>query len=460
MNRTIRNIFLTTFCALVLAAHFTLPAYGLDLRPKIEPFANQLIQEDLAVGFVIGIVKDGETQVLAYGEKTRGAGNPPDGDTMYEIGSISKVFTGILLARLNLQGLVKLDDPIQDYVPAGVTVQVRDNQPITLKHLATHTSGLPRLPDNLQPKDMANPYSDYTVEQMYDFLDNYLPIRPPGQYEYSNYGMGLLGHLLAQRVGLTYEQFLARDILHPLGMKDTFITLDSEARKRLATPYDMALKQVENWDIPTLAGAGGIRSTCWDMLKFIRANISETGDLLHKALRLAQGKQHTMANGLGLALGWHIALDGTTLNHNGQTGGYHGWLAVAPNRKVGVVVLANTASMRISTFGETVTRIALGIDVAPPETHKVVAIDPAVLQSYIGVYQLTPEFNLTVTVEDGKLMVQATGQDRFQIFPESDTKFFYKVVDARITFIRDKDGRTKELILHQGGRDMKAARKN
>jgi len=220
-----------------------------------------------------------------------------------------------------------------------------------------------------------------------------------------------------------------------------------------------SLKPAENWDIPALAGAGAIRSSVNDMIKFIKANLKRDDKPLTRALHLSHVKRHNMENGLSMGLGWHLGRDGNTLWHNGGTGGYHAWLAISPDRKVGVVVLANTANMRLDEFGEQVTRIALDREVKPLESRKVVKMDPALLKTYAGFYSITPEFGLSVTVENGGLMVQATGQDRFPVFPESQVKFFYKVVDAEITFVPNKGGRVNKIILHQNGRDLEAFRK-
>lgn len=445
---------------LALVTALSPAAYGLDLRPKIDPLARPLLEDGIAVGFVIGIVKDGQTQVIAYGETTKGSGIAPTGDSVFEIGSISKVFTGVLLANMVQGGSMKLGDPVQQYLPASVQVPVADGTPITLEHLATHTSGLPRLPDNFTPADASNPYADYTVAQMYAFLSGHKLRWPPGRYEYSNYAMGLLGHVLARQAGKTYEELLIEQIGTPLGMHDTRIVLDENLRQRLAPPYNAALQPAKNWDLPTLAGAGGIRSTCHDLVKFIKANLARDEQPLTQALRLAHRTRHTMKGGLAMGLGWHIARDGVTRWHNGMTGGYHGWLAVVPSRDVGVVVLSNTATMRITTFGEQVTLIALGLEVKPPQPRTVVDVAPAVLASYAGSYVLGPEFVLTVTVEGGKLMVQATNQEKFEMFAESKTQFFSKLFDAQITFVPGNDGRINRLILHQGGRDLEAVRQN
>jgi serine-type D-Ala-D-Ala carboxypeptidase/endopeptidase len=454
-----RYRFLLVF-ALMWAVAVPATSHGIDVQTKIDPFAHQLLQDRMVVGLVIGIVKGENSRVIAYGETIKGSGIAPDGNTLYEIGSISKVFTCVLLASLIQSDDVKLKDPLQKYLPPSVAVPVYDGKPITLEHLATHTSGLPRMPDNFEPADSLNPYADYSVERMYAFLNGYELKRPPGQYEYSNFAMGLLGHVLADHMGTSYEKLLKDRICNPLGMNDTGIALNQEQEKRLAPPYNAALKPVRNWDIPALAGAGALRSSANGMIKFIKENLKKDSTPLSKALRFAQVKRHTMENGLAMGLGWHFARDGATLWHNGGTGGYHGWLAISPDNGIGVVVLCNTANMRLDEFGEQVTRIALGQKVKPPEPRKIVQVDPTRLKLYTGYFAMTPEFGLTVTVEKGQLMVQATGQDRFPVFAASKTKFFYKVVDAEITFVCNSEGKVNKLILHQNGRDLEALRKD
>lgn len=436
---------------------------ALDLREKVDPLARPLVDDGLVVGLAIGILKDGQTQFIAYGETTKGSGTVPTADTIYEIGSISKVFTGTLLADMVERGKVQLSDPIQQYVPAGIKVPMFDDKPITIENLATHTSGLPRLPKNLNPADAKNPYADYTVEQMYAFLARHKLRRAPGEYEYSNYGMGLLGQLLAARADTTYAQLLAQRITQPLGMSDTVLELSDQQRSRLAPPYNAALAAEHTWDIPTLAGAGAIRSTVADMLRFAEANLAADDDRkdelpLARAMRLAQQKRFDIKGGLAIGLGWHIARDRFTRWHNGMTGGYASWLAVVPGHGIGVVVLSNTATERITQLGEQITRVAVGSEVKPPPRPATVEVDPAVLASYAGNYTILPGFGLTVTVEDGRLMVQATGQDTVRVLARSKTEFFYTVVDAQITFVPGEDGKVTKLILHQNGLDLDAMR--
>lgn len=444
---------------LALALSNANSAQALDLRSEIDPLARQLLTDEVAVGLVVGIYKDGEEQVIGYGETEKGKGAAPDGDTIYEIGSASKAFTGVLLADLVLRGRVKLDDPYQKYLSEAAKAELKNPTNITFEHLATHTSGLPRLPDNLRPADIANPYADYTFQQMFAFLKDHKLRRPPGEYEYSNLGMGLLGVLLARREKTSYEELMVERIAKPLGMDDTRITLSEKQRQRLAPPYDAALQPAKNWDLPAIAGAGGIRSTVNDMLKFVEANLADDDQPLTKAFRLSHEKRQAIPGGQAIGLGWHIAGDGVTRWHNGMSGGYAAWVSLIPTRKLGVVVLSNTAAMQITEIGEKLTRIAAGEKVEPRAAPRVVKVAPEVLKSYAGVYAITPQFALTVTLEKDKLMVQATGQQKFQVYPESNTKFFCKVVNAQLTFVADKTGKAEKLILHQNGVDQIAVRR-
>jgi D-alanyl-D-alanine-carboxypeptidase/D-alanyl-D-alanine-endopeptidase len=454
MSKTVA-VLITSFLMI-----FPETGYAVDLRPEIDPLVQQLLAEDTAVGMVVGIYKDGETQVIGYGETEKGTGIAPDADTVYEIGSASKVFTGALLADMIERGRVKLTNPMQMYLPPATKEQLKNPTHITFEHLVTHTSGLPALPDNLQPADMLNPYADYSFKQIFAFLKDHKLRRDPGEYEYSNFGMGLLGVLLSSREKSTYEKLLIERIANPCGMDDTSIKLSDKQRKRLAAPYDAALQPTKNWDVPTLAGAGGIRSTTNDMLKFVEANLAEDDKPLSKALRLSHEKRHVMPDGDSIGLAWHIQEDGITHWHNGMTGGYASWVAVVPSRKVGVVILSNTATMKITELGQQITSIALGEKVEPPKPAPVVKVAPKVLKKYVGDYAITPQFVISVTVEDSNLMVQATGQPKFRVFPESETKFYLKVVDAQVSFVGEKHGKAEMLILHQGGANQVAMRQN
>ena len=229
--------------------------------------AERIDEQKRSVGIVVGVVEPGERRVVGYGRFAADAPGQPDGDTVYEIGSITKVFTAILLADLVGEGAVELETPVQRLLGPDVAVPTRNGAEITLLHLATHSSGLPRLPSNLQPANAANPYADYTVAQLYEFLSSYELERDIGEtVEYSNLGAGLLGHALALSAETDYETLVSTRLLEPLGMSDTSVALTPSLQERLAVGHSVQLRPVANWDLPTLAGAGALRSTVNDML--------------------------------------------------------------------------------------------------------------------------------------------------------------------------------------------------
>lgn len=295
----------------------------------------------VVVGMSVGVA-DGDAVVFrGYGTTRRERAEQPDADTVYEIGSISKVFTGVLLAILVDEGVVRLDQPVQELLPDTVEVPAFKGRRITLLDLTTHTAALPRMPTNFAPADPTNPYADYSVERLYAFVSAWkLPYAPGTKYLYSNLGVGLLGHALARRARQSYEDLLVARIVGPLGMKSTRIKLTGEMRRRLAVPHDRSLRPAHNWDIPTLAGAGGIRSTARDMLAFLRANLAKKHAL---AKVLAAARRVHFAGPPGMGFGWHVQPDGSRW-HNGQTGGYHAFAAVHRKRNRAVVVLSNTAN--------------------------------------------------------------------------------------------------------------------
>jgi serine-type D-Ala-D-Ala carboxypeptidase/endopeptidase len=356
-----------------------------------------------------------------------------------------------------------MDDPVARFMPDGVRVPSRGGREITLLDLATHRSGLPRLPTNLAPADHRNPYADYTVEQLYAFLTSHELRHDIGVVaEYSNLGTGLLGHALSRAAGTTYEEALRTRVLEPLGLRSTAITLDNALRSRMAQGHDPAGEPVPLWDIPTLAGAGAPRADVRDMLRWLAANAGEPSDELGRALRVAQEPREPFgpdgSTRTWIGLNWIIETGARRriVWHNGGTGGFFSWAGFDPDRRIGLVVLSNAA--------HGVDDIALHLlDRSnplsePPRQRAEVRVAPEVLRQYVGDYQLAPNFSIAVTIENDALFIQATGQPRFPVFAETETDFFLRVVDAQITFQRDASGEVTGLVLHQGGRSTPGAR--
>ena len=314
-----------------------------DLPANVVQSIQNRIENGVTPSIVVGVIDNRGPRYYAFGRKSL-TDSAVNEHTIYEIGSISKVFTGILLAHETETGKLDINDPAQKYLPPTVQVPKRGGKEITLGNLSDHTSGLPRMPDNFDPKDPSNPYADYTVEQMYAFLSGYqLPRDIGAEYEYSNLAQGLLGHILALHTGTSYEDFMISTIAQPLGMNETKIVLDHNMKKNLAIGHSGG-REVSNWDIPTLAGAGGIRSSVYDMIKFLAANIGLTQTPLRSAMDKSHKTRHSKAGEARVGLGWHISKGklGDVIWHNGGTGGYRTFAGFVKETQKGVVVFTNS----------------------------------------------------------------------------------------------------------------------
>ena len=322
--------------ALVAAAPDEATLHGL-IKARVDAGKN--------VGIVVGTVDaGGKKTIAAYGNPGPGA-LPLDADSVFEIGSITKVFTAIILADMAERGQVKLDDPIAMYLPKNMRVPERSGKKITLIDLSTQTSGLPRMPDNFKPSDVRNPYKDYTVEQLYDFLSRHELRRDPGAlFEYSNLGVGLLGHVLTLAAKKPYEQLVKERILDPLDMDHTAITLTPWMQQHLARGHNTANEPVSNWDVGVLGAAGALRSTMNDMLKFAHANLQTKGRL-QQVMQKTHVERAPALKGGGIGMNWIIrGLDGQeVIWHNGGTGGYRTWMGVDQKKGLAAVVLTNSA---------------------------------------------------------------------------------------------------------------------
>jgi len=434
-------------------------------KPKTDSDITALLdkgvtQQKRAPGIVIGILDEKGTKIFAKGICETGQSAEVNGDTLFEIGSVTKVFSALLLQEMVDSGEVSLNDPISKFLPSTVKTPKRKGREITLIDLATQTSGLPRMPDNFDPKDGNNPYADYTVEQMYDFLSRYELKRDIGsKYEYSNLGVGLLGHILALRAGTNYETLVVRRVCDPLQMNSTRITLTTELKSRLAPGHNAAGLTVSNWDLPTLAGAGGLRSSANDMLSFLAAASGLAKSSLASAFMATERPRHSTGPGGLIGLVWQIQTNSGTIWHNGGTGGYHSYIGFKKDLRRAVVVLANTEN-DVDDIGQYLLGDRSDVeDFQPPKTRIEVKVDPSIYDKLAGHYNFQiPGMMLTVTRDGSHLMARLSGQERYEVFPESETNFFYKVVDAQLSFETDAAGSAKGLVLHQNGQNLKATK--
>ena len=433
---------------------------AVDRKPAVDSLVQPLVENGDLVGAVVGVLEDGKTQVFSYGK--RAAGNPsrPDRSTVFEVGSVTKVFTGLELAIMADRKMVALDEPVRRLLPPDAVPPPKDSvgAEITLLDLVTQSSGLPRMPSNFNPKDPQNPYVDYTADSLYEFLAKQTLIRSPeAKYLYSNLGVGLLGDALSLRAGSSYEKLVRDDIMTPLGLSDTRVTLSDEQRLRLAQGHDADGRPVANWDFAALAGAGALRSTAADMLRFLAANI-DPPRALFAAIRISHEIHGTTAPLPGsIALAWHVKPDGKTYWHNGGTGGYSAYISFNAERRTGGVVLLNEwapVGQWMDRLGAAVESVLAGEQARPFEIRRTVAVDPKVLESYVGTYESPTAVRGTIRLEGDRLFGQVTAQSEFQLYPESETEFFCRRVDVQMTFTRNEKGEVTGLVLHQGGRDI------
>jgi CubicO group peptidase (beta-lactamase class C family) len=318
---------------------------------------------------VIGLADAQGTRIFAAGKLDNGTERAPDGDTVFFIGSVSKTFTALLLQDAVERGEMKLDDPVAKYLPPSVKMPARNGKQITLFHLATHSAGFPVNPDNMTGKDAKEQYESYTVEKMYAFLSSYeLPREPGTEYEYSNVGIALLGHVIALRAGTNFEALLVNRICRPLHMDSTCITLASELKSRLAMGHDESGKPSPPWKLQAYSPAGDIHSTANDLLKYASAHAGLTSSRLTPLMQRTHEFRFTDTRGLPdipASLLGRTAMDWVDRNayqppgmqllgHAGGAGSFHAWVGFDEKQRRSVVVLSTANDLSVEPIGWTI----------------------------------------------------------------------------------------------------------
>ncbi len=304
-------------------------------------------------GVVVGIIDPKGRRVLAYGTMGIGDPRPVGGDTVFDLGSITKVFTALALSEMVQRGEVALDDPAQKYLPADVHLHTHGGKQATLADLATHTAGFPSRPADLDPSDPKQALG-YPADLLYQFLSSYVPTRDPGTYyQYSSVGYGLLGEVLARKAGRSYEDLLKERITQPLGMNDTGITPSTAMQARTPVGYDSRLVPVAHDHFRVLGSAGALRSTTNDLLTFLEAVLGYHKTALAPAMeamvrtRRPGGTPPPSPGGrpgaTQIALGWNIYTDGSReiIWKNGSVSGFRAFMGYEPAAHLGVVALIN-----------------------------------------------------------------------------------------------------------------------
>ena len=434
------------------------PAAASSFPPDAElnVMLRYLVEDGATPGIVLGILEpDGSTRILSAGSAGEGA-RPLGPKTVFEIGSINKTFTGTLLADMVARGEVALDDPVQKYLPAHVRVPTRNGRQITLLDLATHRSGLPRLPDNFVPAATGNPYARYDVETVYQFLNHHQLRRDIGaEFEYSNLGVGLLGIALGRAAGTSVKELFRQRILEPLGMRMTGYEREGELAAWLARGRGQGGRPAPYWDASeALAGAGGLRSNVEDMLLYLRAQLNPPDTELGRAIRRAQQVHHRFADGQTLGLNWSVRAAGgrTIVSHGGGTGGFSTMIAFDPERRTGFVMLTNTGEFPDDLAMDFLVR---GAPPALPEAR----VAREVLARYAGEYRPAAGRPIFARLEDdGTTTLRVGGNVRFRMYAESDSTFYLKRAPWRVRFTRDASGAVSGLVLNVDGTEQAARR--
>jgi CubicO group peptidase (beta-lactamase class C family) len=290
------------------------------------------------------------------------------------------------------------------------------------------------------------------------FRDKPLEFQPGEKWNYSNSGYVLLGYLIEKISQQSYRQFVQENIFHPLGMKDSGYDSNSEIILHRASGYTPGPNGVTNAgyiDMTIPLSAGALYSTTEDLLRW------EQGLMGGKLLSPASLEKMTnpFKNDYAFGLGVRTTNGHKLIDHGGGIEGFNTFLAYYPEDKLTVVVLANLNGQAPDAIASKLAAVAHGENVVLPSERKEVTVSPAILAKYVGTYELMPDFDIVMTLEGGQLMTQATGQPKFPLFAESETKFFLKVVDAEVEFFKNDKGEVTHIILQQGGQDMKGTKK-
>ena len=336
-----------------------------DLETAIDSEVKKLTNNGPSYSLVIGVYKDGKSYIKGYGTVNKEGAAVPSASTVFQIASVSKLFTASLLQLLCDEGVVKMDATLGELIGDSIALSPAARE-VTLKQLVTHTSGFPSIPKPLEvaatrlvAKEnlMQNPYGHLGPEYIFDYLKTTEDKREPGKFEYSNFGMGLLGHVLEIVTKRDFESLVTEKLLVPLDMRDTAISLTPKMKMHLAQGYTGAGEPSPLWTFRALAGAGAFNSDAEDMMRFIRANIEE-GSVMSRTFK----KMHIPQFGGDTGVGWmqptfidRFVGNQSVVWHNGMVGGYASYVSIDTKAKTGIVILSNKA-VDVTMLGMMLTR--------------------------------------------------------------------------------------------------------
>ena len=428
----------------------TPPANPTPHKAEVTAVVQPMIDGEIASAMVVGLYDRGKTEVYGFGKGP--GGTPPTATTLFEIGSVTKVYTSLLFADAIQRREVGLDQPVSELLPTGVSVPTRDGAVITLKHLALHSSGLPRIPASLAP-NAPDPYAKFDEAALYnDLAHTHLDFAPGQEIVYSNYGAGLLGFALGKKLGVGYPRALADRVLAPLGLEDTFLTVPAADAARRATGTNTDLKPVPPWTFDALAPAGALISDAHDQLALIGAELDAAAggkQPLRAAMRLTQEPQLDN-QGPNEGLGWQIDAKGRYW-HNGETGGFHSYIGFDPKTKHGIVLLSATALMPIDNLSDVLYEVLDGK--SPPTAAYPTAEQLAPLAGHYDFQGMKIEVKLA----GKRVYVVGPGEGPIRMVPLSDKAFWIQQLQSIAVF--EKKGDKVANIVFQIGEHQLVATK-
>ncbi len=460
-------------CFTILLSAFPFRAAAEEFTNAIRAYLQQCLKAEKAnVGIAVGIVDEQSSSVVSCGKLDNGTDQEVNGDTVFEIRSMTVAFTGLLLQDMIERGEMKLDDPVAMYLPKSVKMPTYHGKEITLRHLVAETSGLLRPDDGYldpNPKRADNPLADFTIEKMYAYLSGYKLTQTPGaKHVHGGVQMGLLGHVIALKAGTNYESLVVDRICRPLKMDSTRFTLTPELKSRLAIGHSKLGYAMPTMNWGAEMPLGGLNSTANDLLKFVSANLGLTPSSLTPLM------EKSMIN-LGFA-----SPGGGIVWFNGG-GDYRSYAGFDKTRRRGVVVLSNSdAFIDAISLGNFLLETEWQSDRRPMETK----INNPIYGSYVGQYRSTSDtaprkFRLWpfshhrdstasqsgtgIRCEGDRLFAQATGSNSWpvdaflppiagELLPESETHFFERLNGTPITFSRDAQGKVTGLTASYRGK--------
>jgi CubicO group peptidase (beta-lactamase class C family) len=424
-----------------------------DNVSRMEQVVHSYLDEKKFMGSVL-VARDGVVLLSrGYGSANLEWEVPNSPTTKFRLGSVTKQFTAACILLLEERGKLKVEDSVKKYMSDAPAAWDK----VTIFNLLTHTSGIPSFtgfPEYASTEAIAT-----TPEKLVArFRDKPLEFQPGEKWNYSNSGYVLLGYLIEKISRQSYSQFVQENIFNPLGMKDSGYDSNSAIILHRASGYSPGEKGVTNTgyiDMSIPFSAGGLYSTTEDLLRW------EQGLMGGKLLSPTSLQKMTtpFKNDYAFGLAVHTAKGHKFIEHGGGIEGFNTDMAYYPEDELTIVVLANLNGDAPQAIASKLAAVAHGENVVLPSERKEITVPPVILAKYVGTYELMPNFDIVMTLEDGQLMTQATGQGKFPLFAESETKFFLKVVDAEVEFFSNEKGDVTHLMLHQGGKDVKGTKK-